>query len=129
MSSNCSSFNTTICSIEFIEIKILLQNYPNKFREIKRGNGLRPQYIEQQYIAGAIGERDRGKAGDRYGYSPAQNMLKKEGKLFFKAFGSLQLRRLIFFVVFTANDFAEVLVPFAERLGSLSRHFLAVVDK
>jgi hypothetical protein len=66
MSSNCSSFNTTICSIKFIEIKILQQNYSKKFTEIKRGNGLRPQHIEQQYIAGAAGEMVRGMRGDRF---------------------------------------------------------------
>jgi hypothetical protein len=66
MSSNCSSFNTIICSIEFIEIKILLQNYSKKFTEIKRGNELHPQYIEQQYIADAVGEMVRGMRGDRF---------------------------------------------------------------
>ena len=50
----------------------MLQNYPNKFREIKRGNGVRPQYIEQQYIAGAIGEVVRGMIGDDYWYSPME---------------------------------------------------------
>jgi hypothetical protein len=39
----------------------MLQNYPNKFREIKRGNETRPQHIERQYIADATGEMVRGK--------------------------------------------------------------------
>ena len=43
-------------------------------------------------------------------------MLNKEGELFFKAFGSLQFGGLIPLVVFTTNNFAEVLVPFAECL-------------
>ncbi len=44
----------------------MLQNYPNKFREIKRGNEARPQRIERQYIADAAGEMVRGKRGDRF---------------------------------------------------------------
>ncbi|MBO6253195.1 MAG: hypothetical protein J6O49_06025, partial [Bacteroidaceae bacterium] len=48
----------------FYELKIWLQNYSKKFTEIKRGNGLRPQHIEQQYIAGAAGEVVRGKIGE-----------------------------------------------------------------
>ena len=39
----------------------MLQNYPNKFREIKRGNEMRPQGIEHQYVADATGEFVRGK--------------------------------------------------------------------
>ena len=46
--------------------------------EIKRGNGLCPQYADKQHIAGAVGERGRGMGGDRYGYPPTQNMLQKE---------------------------------------------------
>ena len=34
--------------------------------EIKKGNGVRPQHIEQQYIAGAAGEMVRGMRGDRF---------------------------------------------------------------
>lgn len=34
--------------------------------EIKRGNGLRPQYTVIQYIADALGEKGRGIRGDRF---------------------------------------------------------------
>jgi len=59
-----------------MNFKFWLQNYSNKFREIKRGNGLRLQHIEQQYIAGAAGEVARGMIGDDYWCSPNQSMLK-----------------------------------------------------
>lgn len=47
--------------------------------EIKRGNGLRPQHIEQQYIAGTAGEVGRGIVGERF-------PLEKEIELFFQSF-------------------------------------------
>ena len=49
-----------------MKLKFWLQNYPKKFTEIKMGNGLRPQHIEQQYIADAAGEMIRGMRGDRF---------------------------------------------------------------
>ena len=64
MSSNCSSFNTTIFSINLLKFNFWLQNYSKKFTEIKRGNGLRPQHIERQYIADEVGEKNWGKSGD-----------------------------------------------------------------
>lgn len=66
MSSNCSSFNTTIFSINLLKFKFWGQNYSKKFKETKRGNGLRPQHIERQYIADATGEMVRGIRGDRF---------------------------------------------------------------
>ena len=43
--------------------------------EIKRGNEIRSQHIEHQYIAGIAGEDGRGIAGEWYGYSPAYGRL------------------------------------------------------
>ena len=43
--------------------------------EIKRGNEMRPQYIERQYIAGKVGEDKRGMTGEWYGYSLAYGRL------------------------------------------------------
>jgi hypothetical protein len=70
-----------------LKLKFWLQNYPKKFTEIKRGNGLRPQHIEQQYIAGAAGEMVRGMRGDDYWCSPMETwLIEQEIELFFKIF-------------------------------------------
>lgn len=53
-----------------MKLKFWLQSYSKKIMEIKRGNGLRPQYIVVQHIVGTAGESERGIIGDGYGHSP-----------------------------------------------------------